>query len=128
MIRLWHHFQRLFLSQKSIGNVAWLWHRLTGIALALYLIPHFISIHSAMEGPNVFDETLATYQSPFYAFCEWMLILTVAYHAANGLRIIAMDLFNLSSYQKWFFGFVIAICLTVFILSSFLFVPRILKV
>ena len=94
------NFQRLFLSQKSVGNVSWLLHRVTGVALAIYLLPHFISIHSSQLGQQMFDQELNVYTTPFFKFAEFILVLTVAFHMFNGLRIIALDCFNLVGHQK----------------------------
>ena len=120
------HFQRLFLSQKSVGNISWFLHRLTGVALAFYLLPHFFSIHSSRQGAQVFDRELAMYTAPFFKFCEYLLVLTAAYHMFNGLRIIALDCFDLTGHQKWLFWLSMTGCAVVLVSASFLFLPQIL--
>ncbi|GIT08268.1 MAG: hypothetical protein CM1200mP30_18980 [Pseudomonadota bacterium] len=55
-----------------------------------------------------------------------MLVLTVAFHMFNGLRIIALDCFNLSGHQKLLFGLALTGCTVILISASFLFVPQIL--
>ena len=110
----------------SIGNIAWLLHRLTGLALAIYLIPHFISINRSRLGPDVFDAALATFTAPFYKAAEFLLIMVVAFHAFNGLRIIVIDIFTFSHRQKLLFGLVLGACAAVLVAVSVLFVPRIL--
>ena len=110
----------------SIGNIAWLLHRLTGLALAIYLIPHFISINRSRLGPDVFDAALATFTAPFYKAAESLLIMVVAFHSFNGLRIIVIDIFTFSHRQKLLFGLVMGACAAVLVAVSVLFVPRIL--
>ena len=63
---------------------------------------------------------------PFFKFAEFMLVLTVAFHMFNGLRIIALDCFNLAGHQKLLFGLALTGCTVVLISASFLFVPQIL--
>ena len=104
----------------------WALHRLTGVALAVYLVPHFITIHDARQGASVFNETLAWFQGPLIAAAEFVIVLAVAFHACNGLRIIAVDFFDLSHQQKWLFWAVLVSCGAVFLASSFWFVPKIL--
>ena len=110
----------------NTGGLAWLLHRVTGLALVAYLVPHFISINSARGGPAALDADLAYFNTPFFAAMEWLLVGAVAFHALNGLRIIALDCFDLSGRQKWLFWLVLLACGTVFLAASTLFVPRIL--
>ena len=50
MTRVVGYLRRTLLPRVNIGNLSSLAHRLTGVALALYLIPHFLSIGSARHG------------------------------------------------------------------------------
>ena len=123
---IWGYLRKTLMPSVNAGQVSWLLHRLTGIALALYLIPHFSSINTSRQGPEAFDATLATFTSPLLKAAEFLLILVVAFHAFNGLRIIAIDFFTLSHRQKVLFwlvmiGFGIVLCA-----ASFLFIPKIL--
>ena len=119
-------FQRMFLSLKSVGNISWLLHRLTGVALALYLLPHFVSIHSSQQGAQLFDQELDIYTAPIFKFSEYLLVLTVAYHLFNGLRIIAIDCFNVTGHQKLLFWLAMSGCAVVLVSASILFIPQIL--
>lgn len=118
--------RRVWLPQNNVGSWAWLLHRLSGIALVLYLIPHFITIHSARGGAAAFDQTLAWYAGPVIALSEFVLVLVVVFHLANGLRIIATDFLDLNRHQKLLFWVVMALCAGVMIAASTLFVPKIL--
>ena len=120
------NFRRSYLSQVSVGNISWLLHRVTGVSLAIYLFPHFISIHSSKLGQQIFDQEMNLYTSPFFKFAEFMLVLTFAFHMFNGLRIIALDCLNLAGHQKLLFGLALTGCTVVLISASFLFVPQIL--
>ncbi len=114
------------LPQFNSVSILWALHRLTGIALALYVFPHFISIHESRAGALVFNETLAGFQGPLFAAAEFIIVLSVTFHAFNGLRIIAVDFFDLSHREKWLSGVVIAACAAVFLAATLWFVPRIL--
>ena len=110
----------------NVGTVSWLLHRVSGVALAIYLIPHFLSINASREGPEVFNATLAVFTAPVYKAAELMLIMVVAFHAFNGVRIIMVDFFTLSHRQKLLFWLVMLACGLVLAAASFLFVPKIL--
>ena len=115
------------LPQLNAVSVLWLLHRLTGVALAVYLVPHFITINDSRWGPEIFNETLSWFQGSLIVAAEFVIVLAVAFHGINGLRIIAMDFFDLSQRQKWLLGLVLAACGAVFLCASIWFVPRILE-
>lgn len=120
------YFRQTLLPLVNVGTVAWLLHRLSGVALAVYLIPHFVSVNAARGGPAALDAELAGFASPLFAAAEYVLVLTVAFHLLNGLRIIAIDFLDLSRHHKLLFWLVMAACAAVFLAASTLFVPRIL--
>ncbi len=120
------YFRQTLLPLVNVGTVAWLLHRLSGVALAVYLIPHFVSVNAARGGPAALDSELAGFATPLFAAAEYVLVLTVAFHLLNGLRIIAIDFLDLSRRQKLLFWLVMAGCAAVFLAASTLFVPKIL--
>lgn len=120
------YLRRTLLPVVNTGTVAWLLHRVTGVALAVYLVPHFVSINAARGGPAALDAELAAFATPVFAAAEWVLVGAVAFHAFNGLRIIAVDFFDLSRQHKLLFWVVLLACAAVMGAASTLFVPRIL--
>ena len=118
--------RRNILPQLNTGSVAWALHRITGVALAIYLLPHIISISSSRAGREVFDETLGFYAGPLIAASEFVLVLAVAFHMFNGIRVIVVDFFDLSHTQKLLFWAVMGACVAVLLGASLVFLPRIL--
>lgn len=122
----WTYVRRTLLPVRNVGTLSWLAHRVTGIALALYLVPHFISIHSALGGPGAFDRSLAAFRGPLFKTAEFLLIGVVAFHLFNGLRIIAVDFLNVTGSQRLLFWVTMIATAAVLVAASVLFVPRIL--
>lgn len=118
--------RRNLLPQLNTGSVAWALHRITGVALAVYLLPHFITVNSARGGREAFDAALGWYTGPLIAASEFVLVMAVAFHMFNGIRIIAVDFFDLSHTQRMLFWCVMAGCAAVMLGASFVFVPRML--
>lgn len=75
----------------NVGSWSWLLHRLSGIALALYVFPHFWVISSAMLGPGGFNHRLALVQTEFFHIVEIGLIGVIFFHMLNGLRVTLVD-------------------------------------
>jgi succinate dehydrogenase / fumarate reductase cytochrome b subunit len=126
MVKVIALVRRNFLPQLNLGSVSWLLHRVTGVALVVYLVPHFVTIHSARDGREALNAVLGWYAGPLIAATEWVLVLGVAFHLFNGLRIIAVDFFDLSHTQRALFWCVMAACAAVLLGASFVFLPKML--
>ena len=73
------------------GQWAFILHRLSGVALSLYLLLHVFDISLVMYGPRAFNTFLAFYHQWPFRIGLILVIAGVVYHALNGLRIIIMD-------------------------------------
>jgi succinate dehydrogenase / fumarate reductase, cytochrome b subunit len=73
------------------GQWAFFLHRLSGVAILLYLIAHTISIGSTMLGEQVYTAVHKVYELMPFRLGLIGVAGAVAYHAFNGLRIVLMD-------------------------------------
>ncbi|MDI6808135.1 MAG: succinate dehydrogenase, cytochrome b556 subunit [Candidatus Eisenbacteria bacterium] len=110
-----------------VGSWAWLLHRVTGLALLLYLFLHMWVLSSARGGESVFNARLDKVQTPLFHGLEIFLLASVVVHGLNGLRVTIADFFFLTKRQKAMFWawVVLFIVLMVFIVATI--VPRILE-
>lgn len=76
------------------GMWGWVLHRVTGVALALYLFLHLTVVSSAVwnKGGSGFDRVLKTFHTPWGIALDLLLIAAVIFHAVNGLRLLLFDL------------------------------------
>ncbi len=79
---------------------AFLAHRLSGIALALFLPAHFWLLGSALRGEAAMDELLRWTEQPLVILGEWLLVMLLAAHLAGGLRLLALELLPWRNWQK----------------------------
>jgi succinate dehydrogenase / fumarate reductase cytochrome b subunit len=75
----------------AIGQWAWVLHRLTGLGIIFFLVLHVIDTSWAVFFPGLYEEAIATYQSPLFTLGEFGLVFAVVYHALNGIRIAIFD-------------------------------------
>ena len=75
----------------AVGQWSWVLHRITGLGVLLFLILHVIDTSWAVFYPSLYEEAIATYQSPLFTLGEFALIACVIFHAYNGLRIVIFD-------------------------------------
>lgn len=71
--------------------IAAIGHRLSGIALAIFLPFHFLLLGRALEGAESLDKALAFTDSPLVKFAEWGLVMLLALHMLFGLRVLALE-------------------------------------
>jgi fumarate reductase subunit D len=78
-------------SHRQPGFIAALLHRLSGLALALFLPIHFLALGLALRGAAPLDSFLAVTRTPVVKFAEWALVVALATHMALGLRVLAVE-------------------------------------
>ena len=71
-------------------------HRVSGIALALFLPLHFWALSRAFE----LDAFLAWTQQPAVKLAEWAIVVALAAHFAAGLRVLALEFLPWRDWQK----------------------------
>jgi fumarate reductase subunit D len=80
------HTQRGFIAASA--------HRLSGIALAIFLPFHFLALATALNGANALDAFLAVTRQPAVAFLEFGIVIALAVHMTLGLRVLAIEFFH----------------------------------
>lgn len=110
------------------GQWAFILHRLSGVALALYLLLHVFDISLVMYGPAAFNRFLAFYHQWPFRIGLILVIAGVVYHAFNGLRIILMDFTSWGTrYQRLMWYGVLAVTAIIGVPVLVKVVPEILR-
>ena len=71
--------------------VAYILHRLSGLALALFLPLHFWVLAMALTDPARLDGFLTLTQSGVVKLAEFGLVFLLAVHMFGGLRLMALE-------------------------------------
>jgi len=79
---------------------AFLVHRISGLALALFLPGHFWALSQALQGAAQMDTFLAVTQHPLVKVAEFGVVLALAAHLAGGLRLLALEFLPWRDWQK----------------------------
>jgi succinate dehydrogenase cytochrome b556 subunit len=75
-------------------------HRVTGIALVLFLFLHIWTLSAVFQGPASFETAIKKFDNPLGHAMEYTLFLAVALHLLNGLRITMVELLALAPQQE----------------------------
>lgn len=116
-----HSIIRNNTSRWHWGLVAALVHRLSGLAIAIFLPFHFLSLGLAFEA-EVFSEFIEWTSNPLVKISEFVLVTALALHFAGGIRILAMEFWRYSNTQSYFIAFAFSASMAVgllFLLSAF---------
>jgi fumarate reductase subunit D len=71
-------------------------HRVSGIALALFLPVHFWALGQGLQ----MDGFLRWTEQPLVKFAEWGLVVLLAAHLGGGLRVLALEFLPWRDWQK----------------------------
>jgi fumarate reductase subunit D len=71
-------------------------HRVSGIALAVFLPLHFWALGNALQ----LDAFLAWTEQPLVKAGEWAIVVALAAHLGGGLRILAIEFLDWHEWQK----------------------------
>jgi fumarate reductase subunit D len=69
-------------------------HRVSGIALTLFLPLHFWTLSQAVQG------SLDWTNQPLVKLGEWLIVVALAAHLGGGLRVLALEFLPWRDWQK----------------------------
>ena len=70
---------------------AFLVHRLSGLALALFLPLHFTLLAQALNGQAALDAALGLTDLPGVKLAEWGLVVLLSLHMMGGVRLLLIE-------------------------------------
>jgi len=74
------------------GSLAYVLHRVSGIALLFYLFFHIHSITEANQAdPTAYDLMIRRFQEPDFKVGELLLYAALLFHGINGMRVLLVD-------------------------------------
>lgn len=79
------------LYRGSPGQWSWLAHRITGVAVILFLFAHVVDTAVVGWGPDAYNRVTAVYHNWVVKLLELGLVAAVLYHAVNGVKIMLFD-------------------------------------
>jgi succinate dehydrogenase / fumarate reductase cytochrome b subunit len=88
------------------GSLAYVLHRVSGLALIFFLFFHILSITKAQATPEAYDLMIRRMQEPDFKIGELLLFAGLLFHGINGMRIVAVDfcMTRTSRHKQLFWG------------------------
>lgn len=88
---------------KTTGFMSFLFRRVSGVALALYLFIHMLVIGSVNSGASSFDSAMTFLTQPLFKLFEIALLAAFAYHSLDGIRLLLVHYMNITDQRKAMF-------------------------
>lgn len=99
---------------KHLGGWAYLFHRLSGLGLTLYLALHLFVLGRLAQGPEAYTAFLALARRPWVKAGELLVVAAAVYHGLNGLRVALFSLgIGLHRQREMFWAAVVLTALAV---------------
>ncbi len=73
------------------GMWSWLFHRIAGLGILLFLLVHIVDIALLNFGPSVYNEGIALFSTAPIRIITLALVGGLFFHSFNGVRIILID-------------------------------------
>jgi fumarate reductase subunit D len=88
---------------KHRGSILWvaaMVHRISGLALAIFLPLHFLALGLAINGDAQLDGFLRWTEQPLVKVAEVGLVFLLTVHLLGGLRVLVIENFDWHDRQK----------------------------
>lgn len=85
---------------RHAGWWAFVVHRLSGVALAIFLPIHFWALGEALGGDARLDAFLRWADAPAVRASEWAIVVLLALHLTGGLRVLALEWLPWRGWQR----------------------------
>jgi fumarate reductase subunit D len=108
--------------RTSVLWIAALMHRLSGLALAIFLPLHFLTLGLAIDGEAALEGFLRWSDQPLVKFAESGLVFLLMVHMLGGVRLLAIENLPWRDGQKQ----LATIAAAISALVAFIFLARVL--
>ena len=91
-------------ARGNVGYVAFIVHRVSGIALALFLPLHFWALGTSLQGAAALEGFLRWTDMPLFKLAEWGLVVLLTAHAGGGVRLLIIEFGRWQGTRKRWIG------------------------
>ncbi|HTE14618.1 MAG TPA: succinate dehydrogenase, cytochrome b556 subunit [Burkholderiales bacterium] len=89
-----------FRSRNHAAYWAFLVHRISGVALTLFLPLHFWALGNALQGEAKLESFLRWSEQPLVKSAEVIVVLLLAAHMAGGVRLLMLEFMTWRDWHK----------------------------
>ena len=113
-----------FFLNLNLGMISYVAHRLTGFRITVYLFLHIWTLSAVQKGEAAFKHSIDKWDNPFGHTMEYILLIVVAFHTLNGLRIIIADFVKVTRKHEGLLWAAVGALVVISAVSIFVFFPH----
>ena len=102
-----------FRSRNHVAYWAFLVHRISGVALTLFLPLHFWALGNALHGEAKLENFLRWSDQPLVKLGETILVLLLAAHMAGGMRLLMLEFMTWRDWHKTLLAVAVSLSIAV---------------
>lgn len=99
------------------GQWAFALNRLAALGVLGFLLVHVADVALVSLAPDLYERTVAGYTLPYLVPMEVTLVAAVVYHALNGLRLMALEMFDRRATWAHVPSFVVVLIVTALLVA-----------
>jgi succinate dehydrogenase cytochrome b556 subunit len=107
------------IRNRYTGMYTYWIHRVTGVALTLFLFLHIWTLSAVFRGKEAYDYAISKFDTKIGCIFQYILLLMVAIHLLNGIRVTIVDFWQLTRMQKKLLWIVFPVFLIIAALGVF---------
>ncbi len=88
------------VKNRNPGMLSFWIHRVTGVAVTVFLFLHIFTLSSVFRGKDAYDYAISKFDTKSGYIFQYVLLLAVTIHLLNGIRITVADFWGLTRIQK----------------------------
>ena len=88
------------VKNRNPGMLSFWIHRVTGVAVTVFLFLHIFTLSSVFRGKDAYDYAISKFDTKSGYIFQYVLLLAIAVHLLNGIRITIADFWGLTRSQK----------------------------
>ena len=88
---------RLPTERSEANRLAFYTHRVTGLAIFAFLALHVVDVSLYAVSPSLYDNVHELYGTTVMRVFECGLLFALLFHALNGLRLVAIDVWDVGA-------------------------------
>jgi fumarate reductase subunit D len=78
-------------SRRHVGWWAFIFHRISGLLLSLFLPLHLLALGQSLRGETALGEFLHWADQPLFKLAVWGLTVLLAVHLIGGIRLLWLE-------------------------------------
>ncbi len=91
-------------ARGNAGYWAFVAHRISGLALSLFLPVHLWALSQSLNGEAALDTLLRWVDAPLFKFAEWGLVILLTAHMLGGIRLLLIEFGEWHGVRKAWIG------------------------